>query len=74
MVLLPKTEVMHVHYLMVIQDLESSACHLQMKHQGFILCKYLHFATLILLAIFFCHSECIDISQEGKIEGNDRRS
>ena len=37
----------------VIWDLERSACHLQIKHEGSISCKYLYFATLILLAITF---------------------
>ena len=46
-----KTEAMHAHPRTVIQDLESSACHLQIKHKGYILGKYPYFATLILLAI-----------------------
>ena len=44
---------MHVHPCMVIWDLERSVCHLQIKHKGSILHKYLIFATLILLAIIF---------------------
>ena len=42
---------MHPH--MVIPDLESSVCHLQMKHKGSISCKYLYFATLILFSYYF---------------------
>ena len=41
------------HPCMVIWDLESSVCHLQMKHKGSISCKYPYFATLILLAVIF---------------------
>ena len=44
---------MHTHPCTVIWDLESSACHLQIKHKGSISCKYLYFATFILLAINF---------------------
>ena len=43
---------MHIHHLVVIWDLESSVCHLQMKLKGSISHKYLHFATLFQLAIF----------------------
>ena len=68
----PKTDVMCMHHLLVIWDFKSSVCHLEMKHKGSISCKYSYFSALILLAIFFFHSEYIDISQEGKIEGIDR--
>ena len=44
---------MHANPHVVIWDLESSVCHLQIKHKGSISCKYSHFATLILLAIIF---------------------
>ena len=44
---------MHMHPCVVIWDLESSVCHLQIKHKGFILHKYPYFATLVLLAIIF---------------------
>ena len=72
MFLLSKTEAVHVHHCTVIQDFKISACHLQIKHKGSISHKYLHFAALILLAIF-SHSECTDISQEGEVAGTDRR-
>ena len=44
---------MCAHPCMVIWDLESSGCHLQIKHKGSISHKYPYFATLILLAIIF---------------------
>ena len=44
---------MHMHPHGVIWDLERIMCHLQMKHKGSILHKYLYFATLILLTIIF---------------------
>ena len=44
---------MHVHPCTVIWDLERSVHHLQIKHKGSILHKYLYFATLILLTIIF---------------------
>ena len=68
-----KTEAVCMDHCTVILDFKSSACHLQIKHKGSILHKYLHFAALILLAIFSSHSECTDISQEGKVVGTDRR-
>ena len=42
-----------MHPLMIIQDLESSVQHLQIKHKGSISCKYPYFAILILLPIIF---------------------
>ena len=43
----------HAYPCTVIPDLESSACHLQIKHKGSISCKYLYFATLILFSYYF---------------------
>ena len=66
---LQKMEAVHVYHLAVIQDLENSACHLQMKYRGSILYNCLYFVTVILLLANSPHSEHFDICQEGKIEG-----
>ena len=48
-----KTEAVCVHPRAVIWDLESSVCHLQIKHKGSISCNIHILPLLILLAIIF---------------------
>ena len=64
-----KTEVMCMYHCIVIWDLESSAHHLQIRQKGSILHNYLHFATLILLAIIFpCTQSVLTSAKKARLQ------